>query len=69
MVNLHHRRLNERKFEHWTDLPNGHRQYWYDVSGRSGWRARYIKLVNADEQTLQFYQEIYDDRGLFGRAA
>jgi hypothetical protein len=54
---------NERKFPHWRDLPNGGRQYWLDVIGRSGWKARYVKEVDAQEVTLRFYQEIYDETG------
>jgi hypothetical protein len=57
------RAQNEKKFEHWTDLPNGGRTYWYEVAGRHGWKARYLKEVNADEQTIRFWQEIFDDRG------
>lgn len=53
---------NERKFPNWIDLPDGGRRYWLDVAGRRGWRARYVKEVDADEQTVSFYQEIYDDR-------
>ena len=40
------------------------RRYSYDVLSRiSGWKARYIKDVNADEETVRFWQEIYDDQG------
>ncbi len=52
---------NECKFGNWDALPDGGRRYWYDVEGRFGWRARYVKGVNADEQTVRFYQEIYDE--------
>ena len=58
------RRANERKFEHWNDLPNGGRKYWYDVSGRLGWVARYVKEVDVQEETIRFYQEIYNERGV-----
>ncbi len=34
-----------------------------DVAGRLGWLARYLKEVDANEKTLRFWQEIYDDRG------
>ena len=34
--------------------------YWLDVLGRLGWRARYLKEVDAQETTLRFWQEIYD---------
>jgi hypothetical protein len=26
-----------------------------------GWKARYVKTVDADEKTLSFKQEIYDE--------
>ena len=53
---------NERKFEHWTDNPDGTRTYWYEVTGKGGWIARYIKIVDANEQTISFRQEIYDEK-------
>jgi hypothetical protein len=55
------RAQNESKFGHWEELAKGGRRYWLDVMGRLGWRARYIKEVDADEITLRFWQEIYDD--------
>ena len=57
------RSQNERKFGHWDELPDGGRRYWFEVPGRYGWKARYLKEVNAEEVTLRFWQEIYDDRG------
>jgi hypothetical protein len=54
---------NEKKFGNWTLLPGGGRRYWLDVAGRHGWRARYVKEVDAAETTLRFAQEIYDDQG------
>jgi len=54
---------NERKFPNWQDLPNGGRRYWRDVAGRRGWQARYVKIVDADENTVSFVQEIYNDIG------
>lgn len=54
---------NEKKFGHWEDLPDGGRRYWLDVPGRQGWRARYLKETDAAEQTLRFWQEIYDEQG------
>lgn len=54
---------NERKFRSWQELPGGGRRYWLDVLGRLGWRARYLKEVDAQELTLRFWQEIYDDHG------
>lgn len=57
------REQNERKFGNWRDVSNGGREYWYEVRGRSGWRARYVKEVDADEETVRFYQEVYDGGG------
>ena len=37
--------------------------YTYDVKGRSGWLARYVKQVDADEATVRFYQEVFDGDG------
>ena len=57
------RAQNEKKFGHWEELPGGGRRYRLDVLGRLGWRARYCKEVDANEDTQRFWQEIYDDRG------
>lgn len=54
---------NERKFRLWNDLPSGHRIYRLNVEGRSGWSACYVKEVDAEENTLSFWQEIYDQTG------
>lgn len=57
------REQNEKKFGNWDDLSMGGRRYWLDVLGRFGWRARYLKEVDAQETTRRFWQEIYDDEG------
>jgi hypothetical protein len=57
------RAQNEQKFGSWDELPGGGRRYWYDVHGRSGWRARYVKEVDDAESTVRFCQEIYDVDG------
>jgi len=44
-------RQQNEKFPHWIELPKGGRQYWLDVAGHRGWWARYVKEVNAQEQT------------------
>lgn len=54
------REQNERKFPHWLDLPDGGRRYWRNVPGRLRNYARYVKEVDAAEQTTRFYQEIYN---------
>ncbi len=38
-------------------------QYSYEVKGRSVWRARYVKEVDAEESTVRFCQEVYDGEG------
>ena len=57
------RRQNEKKFESWEELPNGGRRYHYEVKGHYGWKAKYTKEVDAEEKTLMFYQEVYDENG------
>lgn len=57
------REQNERKFQQWRETGAGGRCYWLDVSGHHGWRARYLKEVDAEEKTVRFWQEIYDDTG------
>jgi hypothetical protein len=57
------RSQNEKKFGHWDELPGGDRRYRLDVAGRQGWLARYLKDVDAQEVTLRFWQEIYDENG------
>ncbi len=58
------RRLNEQKFGAWEELPGGGRRYWYELAGRRGWTARYLKEVDPNETTLRFWQEIYNERGV-----
>ena len=57
------RQQNESKFREWGELPNGRRRYFYEVQGRLGWLARYVKVVDASERTIKFYQEIFDEDG------
>jgi len=57
------RSQNEWKFGRWDELPSGGRRYWFDVAGRRGWTARYLKEVDMNEETVRFWQEIYDEKG------
>ena len=57
------RQQNQRKFGAWRELPTGGRVYWYEVAGRSGWKARYVKEVDEEESTVNLYQEVYDGSG------
>lgn len=54
---------NEKKFSYWEELQGGGRKYWYEVIGKFGFRARYVKEVDEREETIKFYQEIYDNKG------
>jgi hypothetical protein len=54
---------NEKKFGQWEELPGGGRRYRFNVPGKLGWLACYLKEVDVDEKTLRFWQEIYDDKG------
>lgn len=57
------RQANEKKYEHWQELSPDGRRYWLDVPGLHGWMARYVKEVDVAEQTIRFYQEIFDGDG------
>jgi len=64
MVTIHQkRRQNEKKFNEWHELAGGGRQYFYKVRGKHGWSARYVKEVDKAEQTVKFYQEIFNEHG------
>jgi len=54
---------NEKEFENWTELPGEGRKYWFDVTGRNGGKARYVKEVDRNEKTIVFRQEIFDQHG------
>jgi hypothetical protein len=57
------RSSNERKFGSWLTSSSGGRVYRRIVAGRSGWSAAYCKEVDADENTVRFWQEIFDESG------
>lgn len=57
------RAQNERKFGGWDSTAGGGRIYRRQIAGRSGWSAAYCKEVDADENTLRFWQEIFDETG------
>jgi len=57
------RRLNEKKFQNWKALSDGGRRYWIEISGKYDYKARYVKEVDSGEETVKFYQEIYDSKG------
>jgi hypothetical protein len=57
------RQQNERAFPQWDELPSGGRIYFRKISGRSAGFARYCKEVDVTENTVRFWQEIYDRNG------
>lgn len=57
------REENERKFRNWVERIEGGRRYLRDVPGKHTGMARYVKIVDREENTLCFVQEIYDDAG------
>jgi len=54
------RAKNEGWFPDWVELSEGGRLYRREIAGRSGGSAKYFKQVDADEKTVRFWQEIYD---------
>ncbi|MBM3335883.1 hypothetical protein FJY63_14585 [Candidatus Sumerlaeota bacterium] len=57
------REQDECGFDRWEELPDSGRRHTLDVLGQYGWTARYLKEVDGQENTLRFWQEIYDNRG------
>lgn len=62
-MNIRKRKENEKKFGKWTETDSG-RIYFFEVKGKKGWKARYVKEVDADENTLKFFQEIYNEKNV-----
>lgn len=56
------RKQNEKVFSDFEDLENGSRKYWFAIIGKYGWKAKYVKIVDANEVTISFIQEIYNDK-------
>lgn len=48
------RRKNEKQFGNWAPADSGGRIYWIEITGRFGWKARYVKEVDMNEDTLVF---------------
>ncbi len=63
-MNINKRQENENKFPNFEEREDGSRMYWFEIEGRMGWKAKYLKIVDQEEITLSFWQEIYDETGL-----
>jgi hypothetical protein len=48
---------NQKEFPDWTENEDGSRVYWFEIKGKLGWKARYVKETDKEEITLKFYQE------------
>ena len=44
---------NEKKFSYWVELQGGGRKYWYDVVGKFGFKARYVKEVDEKKMNIK----------------
>lgn len=60
-MDINKRQENEKKFSNYENMPDGSRLYWFEIIGRMGWKARYIKIVDHNEITVSFRQEIYNE--------
>jgi len=63
-LDFNKRQENEKKFPNCEELSDGSKMYWYEIEGRMGWKARYLKKVDGNDVTLSFWQEIYDEKGV-----
>jgi hypothetical protein len=57
------RKQNEKSFPRWEELINGGRIYFRKIPSRMGGFALYCKEVDSADQTICFWQEIYDRSG------
>ena len=62
-MNEKKRKQNEKVFSNFDELENGNRKYWFEIIGKFGWKAKYVKIVDKEEITISFIQEIYNDKG------
>jgi hypothetical protein len=57
------RKQNEKEFGQWKEIENNGRLYWFNITGRKGGKAVYLKQVDVNEVTVSFIQEIYNAEG------
>ncbi len=58
------RAKNEADFENWIDQENGNRIYSFEIIGKLGWKAKYLKEVKSNEEIIKFWQEVYDENNI-----
>ncbi len=55
---------NELNFGKWIETDTRGRIYFFEIKGKLGWKAKYLKEVDKDEITIKFWQEIYNEKDL-----
>lgn len=58
------RKQNEKEFDQWIEKDDGGRIYSFEIAGKLGWKAKYLKEVDANENTIRFWQEVYDEHNV-----
>ena len=58
------RQKNEAEFESWIEKENGGRIYSFEIIGKLGWKAKYLKEVDSEDVTIKFWQEVYDQNNI-----
>ena len=53
---------NEKKFPAWEETVQG-RKYYLTINCRQACYARYVNEVDYEEDTVRFYEEVYDEHG------
>jgi hypothetical protein len=62
MFEIAKRNKNEKAFGNWEMYPDGSRIYWFELKGKRGWSAKYLKEVDKFEETIRFWQEIFNEK-------
>ncbi len=60
------RSQHENRFDSWTETDSHGRIYRKEIIARngSGWKAVYLQEVDQEENTLRFWQEIYNEKDI-----
>ena len=58
------RQRNETDYDSWIEKENGGRIYSFEIVGKLGWKAKYLKEVDIQEVTIRFWQEVYDENNI-----
>ena len=63
-MNSNRRSKNEKAFDTWIEKEDGGRIYSFEITGKLGWKAKYLKEVSTEDITIRFWQEIYDEQNI-----